>query len=167
MPCKVKTLEARYWAHVKIGASPSACWAWTGAKTEHGYGRIGVGGRGAGVERAHRVSWTIHFGPIPAGMFVCHECDNPECSNPKHLFLGDQDANMRDCVAKNRHRAVTARESYSSPNMGRPRGTSKYSDAACRVVRKLLADGRSHREIAASFGVSKSMVPLLAARGGS
>ena len=37
---------------------------------------------------AHRISWIIHFGEIPDKMFICHRCNNPECTNPAHLYLG-------------------------------------------------------------------------------
>jgi len=33
-------------------------------------------------------------------MFVCHECDNPPCVNPKHLWLGDNSTKMKDAYKK-------------------------------------------------------------------
>lgn len=139
------------------------CWSWLGAKTAQGYGRLSLGGRGAKIERAHRVSWMLHNGPIPDGMFVCHKCDNPECARPDHLFLGDNAANVRDSVSKSRHRAAVKPESYEA-NTGRPRGTSKYTQWQCERVAKMLRLGWAHRAIEARLGVPKSMVPHLAAR---
>lgn len=42
------------------------------------------------------------YGAIPDGLVICHRCDNPECTNPDHLFAGTQKDNMMDCSAKGR-----------------------------------------------------------------
>jgi hypothetical protein len=52
--------------------------------------------------RAHRVSWAIHYGQVPDDIQVLHRCDNPQCVNPSHLFLGDSTDNNRDTFAKGR-----------------------------------------------------------------
>jgi hypothetical protein len=65
------------WERVERGAG---CWEWPGSRNAHGYGQVKVGS----IRRAHRLAWTLAFGPIPAGMNVCHTCDNPPCCNPTH-----------------------------------------------------------------------------------
>lgn len=75
------------------------CWNWTGYKCERGYGILGVDRT---PTKTHRISYEAHVGPIPAGMYVLHRCDNRLCLNPAHLFLGTHKDNMRDMVQKRR-----------------------------------------------------------------
>jgi hypothetical protein len=77
----------------------SNCWLWTACRDVNDYGIIRVDGKNM---QAHRASWIIHFGEIPQGVNVLHSCDTPPCVNPKHLFLGTQLDNIRDCIAKGR-----------------------------------------------------------------
>jgi hypothetical protein len=98
---KPKDPAVRFFAKVIRHENPDVCWGWSGAKHRYGYGRMQW--KGAVVE-AHRISFEIHSGqPIPAGMEVCHSCDNPVCSNPNHLFLGTNSDNRADSVRKSRH----------------------------------------------------------------
>jgi hypothetical protein len=93
-----KDLATRF--HEKWEPEPySGCWLWTGM-VRQGYGELWFH---AGHEKAHRISWRLHFGDIPQGLFVCHKCDTPLCVNPNHLFLGTHLDNMTDCVSKRRH----------------------------------------------------------------
>ena len=77
------------------------CWIWTGDKMPRGYGRVRR--RDRTYVGAHRVAWEIVKGPIPAGLHVCHRCDNPPCVRPDHLFVGTASDNARDRDAKGRN----------------------------------------------------------------
>ena len=87
----------RFWSYVPV--SEVGCWEWKGHRNTGGYGVITHNGRD---HTASRVSWEIHFGPIPDGLSICHHCDNPPCVRPDHLFIGTHSDNMRDAFAKGR-----------------------------------------------------------------
>lgn len=86
-----------FWAHVHFGPG---CWTWLASKKHDGYGKRKHNGK---MTTAHRVSFEMEFGPIPDGLAVLHRCDNPPCVRPDHLFLGTQQENIADMVAKGRH----------------------------------------------------------------
>lgn len=60
----------------------NGCWEWVGSKSR-GYGSMNWRGR-SGV-RAHRITYEIAKGPIPAGLCLDHLCRNTSCVNPDHL----------------------------------------------------------------------------------
>lgn len=87
-----------FWASVDRKGQ-NDCWFWTGRIGNTGYGKIKINGLIVG---AHRVSWELHNGRIPDGLFVLHSCDNKACVNPAHLRVGTHDDNMRDCSERKR-----------------------------------------------------------------
>jgi HNH endonuclease len=118
----------------------TGCWLWTGSVNRDGYGGLSIGGK---TRRASRVSWELHYGPIPNGMLVCHRCDTPACVNPDHLFLGSARDNAHDAVAKGRNAA------------GERHGCARLSAADVADVRDRAARGETLRSIAASLGLHR------------
>jgi hypothetical protein len=92
----------RFWPKVDRSAGTDGCWPWTGGTNEHGYGILGLGGKGAGFIKAHRMAYAVAFGLVPDFTCVLHHCDNPPCCNPDHLYIGDQKQNARDMKARGR-----------------------------------------------------------------
>ena len=77
------------------------CWEWTGCVNPGGYGHLCFNGK---RKLAHRLAWEITNGTIPAGMCVCHACDNRKCVRIDHLWLGTRAENARDMCDKLRNR---------------------------------------------------------------
>ena len=96
----MEELRERLLSQIERSPGPLAdeCWLWTGGRNNSGYGQIWHGE----CEGAHRVSWEVHKGPIPAGMWVLHKCDCPPCCNFNNLWLGTPLDNVKDMVAKGR-----------------------------------------------------------------
>lgn len=140
--CRPTLAERFNRQHIK--GAPGECWKWIGVKAR-GYGRISVGGRPTG---AHRVAWELAHGKIPSGLFACHKCDVRDCVNPDHLFLGTAKDNSQDCLAKGRLTHL----------VGERASRAKLSDEQVRSIRALLSAGGVQRSIAASYGVSESVV---------
>lgn len=133
-----------YWSKV-IRRGDDECWGWTGAKTR-GYGVFSIGG--GVLQLAHRYSYRMHRGDIPDGRYVCHHCDNPECTNPRHLFLGTQTDNMADMVRKGRHGG----------------GNRKLTLKQASVIRTRLCAGASAYSLAAEYGVDRKTIQRIGRR---
>lgn len=85
--------NCRFWSTVdKTGE----CWLWTN-NLDRGYGRFGIGQK---TVWAHRYSYELLVGPIPAGLTLDHLCHNRDescsggptclhrsCVNPAHLEI--------------------------------------------------------------------------------
>ena len=132
------TLRERFWRYVRM---TPYCWEWTASKRKNGYGQITA--RAGESLTAHRVSWELHFGPIPAGLCVMHRCDNRLCVNPAHLSLGSYLDNNRDMIAKGRFR---------------PRGKSPLSAEQRQEIVARSLEGESQRRISRRFGITHTQI---------
>jgi len=136
------TVLSRFWAKVN---KTDGCWLWT-ASTKNGYGQLSVPG---GVAYAHHISYVIHHGPIPTGLYVCHTCDVQTCVNPAHLFAATQRENMRDMALKGR----------SSHGEGRP--CHKLTESDIPIILQMRAEGNKLRDIGDRFGVGAATISAI------
>lgn len=141
----------RFWEKV-ARAGPDECWLWTAARDRRGYGHFSIKNAQAG---AHRVSWELHNGPIPAGLFVCHRCDWPRCVNPAHLFLGTAADNNADMVAKGRQ-SRGAR--HADKIRGEKSGAAKLTEAKVRDIMACSSKGASLSALSVKHGVTNTTV---------
>jgi hypothetical protein len=120
----------RFWKKVDKRGDDE-CWFWTACTHRSGHGEIKWGEH---ARRAHRVSWQIHFGDIPEGLFVCHKCDEPSCVNPNHLYLGTPLDNMMDRVRRDhagKYRRPIRKKIKITPAERFWRKVNKGSDDEC------------------------------------
>ena len=154
-----ESVETRFWKSVDRTGGPDACWPWTGAKrTRKGYGSAWDGERSVS---AHRLAYQLANGDTGDGLLVCHECDNPPCCNPKHLFEGTVTDNSDDKVRKGRHARGATHGFVLHPERvarGERAGKAKLKEAEVLTIRRLVAGGRSMRSVAFAYNVHPSTV---------
>lgn len=121
---------------------PSGCWEYRGKISADGYGSFGK-------TFAHRASYELRVGLIPAAMQVCHACDNPPCVNPAHLWVGTNAANADDSTIKGRRAKGTGH------------GMSKLTD---RDVLNIRASSESLSSLARRYGVAKGTIVFVRGR---
>jgi hypothetical protein len=138
----------RLLSRIVIGGTDE-CWPWRGALGTWGYGAFTLGGRALNASRA---TYALLVGEIPAGMVVCHSCDNPACCNPSHLWVGTQADNIHDCNRKGRTRGTFASDTH-------PRHAAKLTpDLVSEAKRLHYVEGVSQTEIGRRLGVHSSVI---------
>jgi hypothetical protein len=135
------TLEERLELYTK---KTDGCWLWIGYRDPNGYGRLHLKGT---PQLAHRLAYAVRYGSIPDDRQACHKCDNPQCVNPEHIFLGSQADNNHDKIRKGR-----ARQGHA---LGEEHGIAKLTEAQVREIR---SNGKSDPENGRLFGVSSATV---------
>lgn len=138
---KQRPADERFWEKVDARGD---CWEWLGSATPTGYGTF-FPTRNTPV-RAYRYAWESLVSPIPEGMTIDHQCNNPRCVNPDHLRVLSLGANSllgHGPAAMNARKTHCKRgHPFSGANLGiRPDGTRwcRECDRASQRARRRAA----------------------------
>lgn len=153
-----KQTPESFWARVRKG-EPDACWEWSGATNNTGYGTAAWHGN---VYTAHRVAaWLSGLVDSPSRpetaqtpTHVLHRCDNRLCCNPGHFFLGTYSDNLSDAYKKRRKR---------QPRGGK-HANAKLSNEQAEEIRRRYSAGELQVPLAKEFGVSQRVISLIVRR---
>jgi hypothetical protein len=140
----IENISERFWSKVN---KTETCWLWTaGIFQQGGYGQFCI--RRGFPARAHRISWIMSYGNIPDGMDILHDCDNPLCVNPSHLWVGTPKENIRDAVKRGR----------LLPKIGEKNGASVLTEAIVRAIRMDAKNNMRPLELREKYKISSALL---------
>lgn len=129
----------------------SDCHYWIGALgRKNGYGCFQIREKGNRENcyqyKVHRLMYEFYKGST-GDKHVLHVCDNPQCVNPDHLFLGTHQDNINDMIKKGRSCA------------GSKHPHAKLKPEHILEIRKLYAEGgHTTRSLGARYGVDSKHI---------
>jgi hypothetical protein len=126
---------------IAFAENTDKCILWPFAMGQDGYGKVSFEGR---MQNAHRVVLRLRTGENKP-LQVAHGCGNRPCINPRHLRWATVSENMMDKILHGTHNRGSAN----------PRATI---DEATAIAIAQASKTLPHKEIAARFGVSKTIV---------
>lgn len=145
----------KFWDNV--AQRSDGCWIWQAGLFSSGYGQFRWGKKKA---RTHRIAWMLSFGPVPDGKLVCHTCDNKNCVNPNHLFLGTHKDNAmdRECKGRGGDGGSRTKKALGSVRGERNPAAKISPHLVSRIRMEYQQENWSYRELANIHGLSKSQI---------
>ena len=134
-PRKSLSLKEILYRNISSQSNDKGCWLYTKILMK-GYGHININGIKV---PAHRISYELHNGEIPHGLYICHKCDVRNCVNPHHLFPGTHLDNMQDKVHKGR-------------------ASKKLTDNCVIAIKQRIANGESDLSISQDYDVNRQTI---------
>ncbi len=143
--------KQRFFKKVNQTSNHDECWLWNAGKSKEGYGRFRLNRK---LYQATHVSYFLRHNIMPAsGQEVCHKCDNPQCVNPNHLFLGSRSDNMNDCYKKGRLTQI-----YKGKAKGERNGSAKVTNEIAEEIRRLYNLGIRGKSLTSRFKIHKTNI---------
>lgn len=155
---------ARFYSKIGCPTDPDACQVWLAGKQRGGYGGFTLKGRQIS---AHRVAYVQDYGEFDEKLHVLHSCDNPPCTNTRHLYLGTHQDNMDDKVAKGRTLGQPGNKHAQGGTwkQGEKHHMAKLTDAQALEIRALYkAGGITQAELGRQYGVQHQCISKVITR---
>jgi HNH endonuclease len=142
---------SEYWQNYYAVNSLTGCHVWQKA-LRHGYGVLTLD---SVVWQAHRLAFKLHNPNISIdGWQINHHCDNRACVNPKHLYIGTHQDNMRDAVERKRFRGIKGSSNFFA----------KLTEEDIPAIRARLVNGESEASIGRDYGVDHKVIGRIGKR---
>lgn len=147
MWCDPQKSIDNFWRKVDKTSHSGGCWLFTGHLDKNGYGDLHY--RKTHIQ-AHRLAWKLTHSE-PGELDVLHKCNNPQCCNPGHLYLGTDHDNARD-------RCTTGKQTRGERvKGGRDHLGAKLKEDQVREIRRLTGKV-TQTSLAEKYGVTQSAI---------
>ena len=147
----MKSTPESFWK--RVDKAQNACWLWTGATNNSGYGTLMYQGRPATAHRtAAFLSGLVTSSDAPKDRkgtgFILHACDNRRCCNPGHMKVGTYAENQLEAYARRRRVAYR----------GATHANAKQTDKSVALIKDMYRHGVSQGAIAKLLHVSQASI---------
>jgi DNA-binding XRE family transcriptional regulator len=143
-------LKEKFHKYLPDNLDKNKCWEWKGS-INRGYGVICHNKK---TIKAHRVSYELYYEKPLNDLHCLHNCDNPSCVNPLHLFAGTNLDNVRDKINKGR--------CYTGHQKGEHNGASKLKDGDVIQIRELYNNQNyTTIKLGKMYGVNRATISYI------